>query len=284
MIEVDQIIPKLGIGDLCSLKRYCISTGVYYKKIIINSDAIRFYKNLNNSYDYNIYIEFLSRFIRNLFQTEVEVRDGLGRYLLQDPIRDLSIKPSTILLNSYYTFENDNHIESTLDDNNYIVFHTKVRNDDSSNFHNTRKMLVHFFNKFRANMPIVILGERSISENIETIMHNTCCIYDELMLTTYNNIVIDLTQPTLTNGGIVYDTFERDLNYINKAYANVILGIGGPLSLSVSFCNNNIIFIEHETYTGSFSSVIKSIESDNNKISTNIDDFFTELYKFSIRN
>jgi hypothetical protein len=282
MTEIEKIIPKLGLGDLFTLKRYCLDNNLKYKKIIINSNAIKWYKNTNNP---NNYIDFISKFIKNLFHCDVEVCDLLNPNLLEDPLLSLSsiqlpykikITSKNIILDKHYIFEKDFNIDHGLYKNNYIVFHTKVRNDNSKNFINTKKLLPDFFINFKSRMVIVIIGERLISKNIESDTNDFHCIYDDLMLMKKNNNLIDLTQEgSLNDGNINYELFESDLNYIKNAYRNVIFGIGGPLSLSVS-----LIYMEKETYNSTFKSIIKSIESENNLIFTQPEELFKELNKF----
>jgi len=280
MIEIEQIVPKLGLGDLFTLKRFCLVNNLRYKKIIINTNAIRYYKNTNNP---DNYIEFISRFIKKLFQSEIEINNTLDRNLLEDPVSKHNIISKDILLNKHYNFDNSfNNIDHGLNKDNYIIFHTKVRNDDSKNFSNTKKLLTDFFNNFKSELTIVVVGERSISQNIESIVNDFHCIYHELMLMKKNNFVIDLTQHILNDGNINYELFEKDLNYISNANTNIIFGIGGALSLSVSFCEKNIIYMEKETYNGSFKSIISSLENENNLIFTDIEEFLnTLLIKFS---
>ena len=47
------------------------------------------------------------------------------------------------------------------------------------------------------------------------------------------------------------ESFEKDIFIINKASLNIIFGWGGPLTIAISFSENNIVYIdnlEHEIF------------------------------------
>jgi hypothetical protein len=258
-----------------NLKRYCINNDIEYNIIVINGNAIKYYKNTQRPENY---IEFLIKFISNLFESEVCVSFGLDKNRLDFPFLKMDISPKrSIVIKDNYRFESKQKIGYGLSAENYIVFHTKVRNDQSKNFSESRKIIKNFLQDFRTDYTILILGERSISENIESVTNDFHCIYDEILLLNNNNRVIDLTQSLLNDGSIVYSNFESDLNYISNAKLNVVFGIGGPLSLSTAFCYDNLIFVEKSTYSGYFNNLIKYVESDKNIIFTDIQLFLEKL-------
>jgi hypothetical protein len=103
--------------------------------------------------------------------------------------------------------------------------------------------LIIFFKTFKSHKNIIILGERHIGQNVETITHNTSSLYDKLSLLSNNNNVIDLTHHVLTDGNQDIDKFYNDIELINNAICNVTFGVGGPFSMCKAFSKKNVSFM-----------------------------------------
>jgi len=134
------------------------------------------------------------------------------------------------------------HIDGISEDS--IVFHTKFRHDRLIDkfYQYIWPELIVCLTSFKKKKKIIIVGERTIGVNYETTIHKTKTLYKELLLLRNNNIIIDLTKETLTEGGD-FNEFLYDINIIHTCACNVIFGIGGPLLLTSAFSNNNIAFI-----------------------------------------
>ena len=148
-------------------------------------------------------------------------------------------------IKDYYNF--DNIFEKKYE--NYIIFHTKARFDYcSSNFKSLEHILIDFFNNFKTNYNIIILGEKYIEQNKEAVIHNIITLYDIMMLMKKNNNIIDLTYDMLYSGNNIID-FEKDLFLINNAKLNVGFGYGGPLNICQAFSKNNAFYIDELKHT-----------------------------------
>jgi hypothetical protein len=90
------------------------------------------------------------------------------------------------------------------------------------------------------------LGERYIEECLETTYHNIISIYDILLLLKQNNTVHDLTNCELYSGNDNFDNFLYDIQLINKADLNIVLGHGGTYCLCNAFSKHNIFYIPPE--------------------------------------
>lgn len=105
--------------------------------------------------------------------------------------------------------------------------------------------LIIWLNSFKHSHKIIILGERNIGINIETTMHKTTSLYDNLLLLKSNNDVIDLTHNILTLGNPTFNDFLTDIKIINGSKCNITFGIGGPFTICKAFSKNNISFLPY---------------------------------------
>jgi hypothetical protein len=188
-------------------------------------------------------------------------------------------------LNTLYLYNYVNHnlinIENKYTD--YIVFHTKMRHDNLIDkfINESLPSLNYFFENFKTSKKIIIMGEKYIGQNMETIIHKTISLYNNLLLLKNNNDdVIDLTSDVLTEGNPDFDNFLFDIEIINKAIFNVTFGIGGSFNICKAFCKNNISFIPfyklspYNNILNEFNNIDNSIVENtyelNNKINSNI--------------
>lgn len=137
------------------------------------------------------------------------------------------------------------HSEKTND----IVIHTKVRADrDKDKQSMIISLLLAFCKTHKFNCDnIILIGERELSDNIETHQHGQYSVYKELMALGANNSVIDLTQKELYNVPD-YKQWRRDIEYIASAKHVISLGWGGNYALTWGFADNYTAWIGSEPH------------------------------------
>jgi hypothetical protein len=127
-----------------------------------------------------------------------------------------------------------------------------------------------FLSRFVSTKKILILGERNIGQNNETIIHKTISLYNNLLLLKNNNRVIDLTHDVLTCGNPDFDKFLSDIQLINKSLCNVTFGIGGPFNICKAFSKRNISFIPFYQLAPD-KRIIENMNSIDNSILSNVE-------------
>jgi hypothetical protein len=227
------ITPHLGIGDILILKMKEMSNQLNITHININKLLIEI-----NSENVELKIYFIMKFIFFLFpNVQFDITDGPCDFGI---INEYPIK-TTYLYNEIHS--SLLKIENKYSD--YIVFHTKLRHDGLIDLFNNHTLdsLIYFFNSFKTSKKILILGEKQIGENLETMKTKTTCLYNYIMLLQKNNTVIDLTNDVLTAGNPDFTNFLTDIKIINNALCNITFGIGGPFLICNSFSTRNIALI-----------------------------------------
>jgi hypothetical protein len=255
-----EIVPHLGIGDLLALAMSVKSNNLNIKKITLSTDIIYNYKLYPENY-----IIFLKKFINFIFP-EPEI------IIEKKDYKSFDFKKYPII--NTYIFDENKYI---LDENkyeNYIIFHTKVRLDGCMNkfYNEDLPKLNIFFENFKTNYNIIIMGERNIEDCLEKKVHNITQIYNSLLLLKKNNNVIDLTKNELYSGNPDFNDFLNEIKIINKAKYNIIFGIGGPLTICQAFSKNNISYISNfKNYVTDY------YEKLNKNIYRNIDNFIENI-------
>ena len=223
---MDVVTPHMGICDLIILKMSVLSNNLDIKQININETLVRTYTS-----DYDVKIEFTKNMVRFLFPSAI--------CNINNSPPDFVRFRHTYRLNHVYLYD---HVDMSSVKRNEtydgaIVFHTKLRYDGLIDNFNAEFLpsLTLFLKTFKTDKQIILVGEKTIGQNLETTIHKTASLYDVLLLLKENNTVIDLTKGVLTEG-TAFDDFLQDIEIINKAACNVTFGIGGPLSITSAFC------------------------------------------------
>jgi hypothetical protein len=229
------ITPHLGIGDLLIIKMIQISNNLDISNININKKLI-----LDNCENYDQKICSTIKLIELLFpNTTYDINNNTLDF--DNFINVYKIKYTYI----YDDIDIRKFINVKNDYSDYIIFHTKLRFD--LQMHNFNNEIVgelnNFLSSFVTTKKILILGERNIGQNKETIIHNTTSLYNNLLLLKKNNNVIDLTHDILTCGNPDFNIFLSDIQLINNSSCNITFGIGGPFSICKAFSKRNISFI-----------------------------------------
>jgi hypothetical protein len=262
------ITPHLGIGDLLIVKMIQISNNLDINTININNEII-----LRYCENYEQKIKFITQFIEFLFPDT--------KYCINNNPLDFNLINREYKIVNNYIYDSINkssiiNFENKYSD--YIVFHTKMRYDGLIDKFDNEILpeLNIFLENFKTSKKIIILGERNIGQNLETIVHKTKSLYDNLLFLNQNNDVIDLTNDTLTCGNPDFNMFLSDIQLINQALCNITFGIGGPFNICKAFSKNNISFIPfyhlapYKTILDQFNiidySIVENIDELNKRI------------------
>jgi hypothetical protein len=115
----------------------------------------------------------------------------------------------------------------------YIVFHTKIRHNLSHNYTHLKAAIAAFAHIFRTDHTIVLLGEKEMLHTIEAQYHNMQTCYNELLLLSNTNTLIDLT--TQCFDILNYQQYKNDVHIIANAVANISFGGGGSFCSAMTF-------------------------------------------------
>jgi hypothetical protein len=263
------ITPHLGIGDLLIIKMIQISHKMDISNININHNLI-----VDNCENYDQKIYTITKFVELLFpNTTYDINNNTINFY--NIINTYKIKHTYI----YDDIDTRKFINIKNEYSDYIIFHTKMRHDRlMDKFNNEMLMQLNdFLSRFVSIKKILILGERNIGQNHETINHKTQSLYNNLLVLKNNNHVIDLTHDELTCGNPDFDKCLSDIQLINKSLCNITFGIGGPLSICKAFSRNNISFIPfYELTPGKV--IIDSMNIIDNTIVSNVDELEKRLH------
>jgi hypothetical protein len=267
------ITPHLGIGDLLVIKMIQISHNLNISNININKKLI-----IEHCENYTQKINSVTKFIELLFPNTTYCINNITTDFLSI-INKYNIKYSYIY--DHIDIRKFINVQNKYSD--YIIFHTKMRHDElMDKFNNeTVGQLNKFLSGFVSSKTILILGERNIGQNVETITHKTISLYNNLLLLKNNNCVIDLTHDVLTCGNPDFDTFLSDIQLINKSICNITFGVGGPFSICKAFSKNNISFIPFYQISP-LKYMIDNVNLTDNTIVDNIDELKNRLHTYKI--
>jgi hypothetical protein len=260
------INPHLGIGDLLILRMKEISNNLNITHININKKLIEKYSS-----NYNTKINFVTKFIMFLFpNVTININDNPCNFNIID-----NYKLNTLYL---YNYVNHNLINIENKYTDYIVFHTKMRHDNLIDkfINESLSSLNYFFETFKTSKKIIIMGEKHIGKNIETIKHKTISLYNNLLLLKKNNHVIDLTSNILTEGNPDFNSFLFDIELINKAICNITFGIGGSFNICKAFSKNNISFIPFYNLSP-YNIILNEMNNIDNSIVENTDELNNKI-------
>ena len=261
-----EIIPHIVIGDYLILAMSQKSHNFLIKKISIPRSLLDTYKA--NPYQYEI---FLNKFLNLLFFGTI-----IETTVLPPTNINISINPIT----KSYIYDIINFPNYDVLYDNYIIFHTKVRMDNTCIqyfINHDLPLLSDFFLNFKTSFNIIIMGEREIENCLEQQLFNIISIYKQLINLKNNNNVIDLTHDVLYSGNTDFDNFKYEMNIINKAKYNITFGFGGPLNICQAFSKTNIC------YVGSLNHfILDRYNIINNNIYRNISDFIDMIKKINV--
>lgn len=119
----------------------------------------------------------------------------------------------------------------------YVVWHTKVRGLTRDA---TRALCAAL--EVDSRCPVVLLGERQVEENRESVRHGVHTIYDWLRRA-FDERAVDLTTGCHLYSGNTRDGFLRDIAIIRNAVLNVTVGFGGNTMLAKCFGTKLLCYV-----------------------------------------
>jgi hypothetical protein len=258
-----EITPALGIGDILWWKIFSKQESIPISKININHNLIKTYRNKpEQAY------KFIKYFLNKLFP-EATIQE-------HENINTIEYPKLTHIDNPYLCDDYIFYKKYEIPYSNYIIFHTKARFDYAYHiFNNNKACIADFMSKYKTSKTIILLGEKYIDDCIEKNIHNIESVYDILLNLKNNNTVIDLTKDYLYNGNVSIEDFERDLQLINSADANITFGFGGNFGLCAMASKNTIGYIATLNHN-----ILSLLSKCNNfKLQNTVDTFFEEISK-----
>uniref|UniRef100_A0A6C0BLH3 Uncharacterized protein n=1 Tax=viral metagenome TaxID=1070528 RepID=A0A6C0BLH3_9ZZZZ len=245
-----EVTPCLGIGDLLILKMITLSTGTRVTTIHLSHPLMLGFRAYPEQFE-----QFLRKFLRMLFpETGVDVVETwqTPNHLNDCPQVTPYIYPALRLQTQPW--------QPPDSWGRYVVVHTKVRfetREQMNHFEqNQRQMLSDFCSHYQdpQHRTIVILGERVAENCVETKNLGITTVYQEWLRLGdggsgdeggYGGTLsplIDWTQDSLNSGNPEYQQFERDLRLIHHADANIVIGIGGALTMCQACSLNTLCY------------------------------------------
>lgn len=214
-----RIAPNIGIGDLLIFKMRSLVAGIQVDSVDIHTCIAHAYRRHGENY-----LRFIDDFVPRLFSGATVERDAGDNYTNLEHIHILDC-----YLYDRYMFAVP---RSVFSEEPYIIIHTKALFDGNRpNFSETLRLHGTSFSNLRSKYPILLFGEREIENPDHFKAPNTYSLYTFLK---ENPGVIDMTRNSSASGNSI-EEFEKDVHMINGAKCNVVVGYGGPLSISMAF-------------------------------------------------
>jgi hypothetical protein len=236
-----ELTPCLGIGDCVMMKMCQMAIKMDIKTINVSLQLIRSHRS-----DQERFKTFIEKLLRLLFPTTTIKFVDLP-YVHFD-----KNKLCPRITTPYIMGELAPRLHPTISldlQPPFIIFHTKLRLESRGQIdtfirHGLPKLRT-FFKNFRTTKTIVIMGERTMEDCVETRVLGMISMYKEMMnmCSCSCNNVIDRTKDVLISGNPDFDDFVNDMYMINKADLNVTFGTGGPLSMCQAFSKNNLCYV-----------------------------------------
>jgi hypothetical protein len=261
------ITPHLGIGDIIILRIKDLSNTLGITDININTLQLK-----TQTENYDTKFAFIKQFIELLFpRVAIHFTEGPHDF---HRINDYPLK-NTYLYNKICSTRLL-RIENKYSD--YIVFHTKLRFDHWIELFNREVLpsLIVFFETFKTSKTILLLGEKEIGQNYETVLLKTTSLHNHMLSLRNNNRVIDLTKDVLTAGNPDFNDFLSDIEIINEAACNITFGIGGPFNICMAFSARHLALIPFYQISN-YAGMLKEIQQLNGSIIENVEEMGSRI-------
>lgn len=241
--ENDNIVANaMGIGDL-------LYGFVAYKNNLITSNLNINVKYFSNTSPYYINplnaLEFRLQLIQKLIKDN-NLPSNMCRFILSN---NVNYKEPSEFYNRIKNFKLefntdeiniDSKITSFIQNNKYIIFHTKCRHLHDTDYNAIKTMVSQFANIFKTKYKIIIIGEKNPLNTEETKWHNITTVYNELLPLSINNDILDLTSDNFNI--LDFNQYQKDVKLIQNAECNISFGLGGSLCSSIIFGNKTYFY------------------------------------------
>jgi len=167
---------------------------------------------------------------------------------IYNPIYKLKLNiPYNNIKNFLLDFKDSNNINLTDKKKEYIIFHTKLRqNINTTEIDKLKNKIKEFCKEFKSKYMIYIMGEKTFPITEESKQIGITTIYDELTELKNNNSVNYLCIDNIYNN-LNYDNYKKDIELIKNAKYNICFGQGGQLCTSLVFSHSTIFYYPSNT-------------------------------------
>jgi hypothetical protein len=229
---------RLGIGDILLLF-VADREGVHpVPSVELPLNVLANYRN--NSEEYKKFVDWI---VPKLFKVKIEWKKNCSVNRLAniqkcnwEPARNFFIPPRIF-----------GEMPALPLSEKFIVVSTKFRFDDDRDAKSYKEKVQFWAKNFESSVPIVLLGEQQLQNNLEVQMWGHDTVYQELLHLRGKNTVIDLTVYSCNNTpdpGL----FLRDIWILSKAESSYGFGYGGNFVLSTLFCKRTSFMIGNIKY------------------------------------
>ncbi len=252
----------MGIGDIL-LRLLCIKNNLITKKFYINLNYFtKPYYGMDSINMFEFRVKLIIDILKyNNISYEMIIFifsniEGLNQDLPYELIENYSLK-----------FDNINENVENVENDEYIIFHTKCRHTKHENYPILKRNIKQFCSNNKSKYKIIIMGERTFPHTEEVDIHGITTVYNELLeLKNHNNIIDNSIENIYSN--LDYNNYKNDIKLIQNAKYNICFGLGGQLCTSIIFGKSTIVYCK----------VNEKLNTDNFKKTnfyfTNITDFF----------
>lgn len=261
-----ELKPNLGIGDMIFLYSELEDMKDRYDKFFIYPpyDMVKTFRG-------NTAINFPKQFLQILFSSDpkYELIESSNVHNMSPEEIENSYGCTTKFIDLADKFVS--YKSPILSD--FVCISTKIRYVTRKQFLDSFMQIVPIL--LKADLPIIILGERSIPVTPEP-MSTMYSIYEDLMSSELHHLIIDLTKPTLLDC-IDIESLKIDLNIMYNATCNIAWGVSG-MSTLISCTAKNVA--QYRADVIKFLDVYYGSITDNRKLVTkNVDMFVNHVQK-----
>ncbi len=260
----------LGIGDILFFFLFKKCGLIDEEKLIFN---IQMYSNTNYYFINNLNVlEFRIQLIQKLIKDNKLNLDSC-KYTISNNSNITQLPQLSLLYKQIsqtkLAFNTDDiilktNITSFLENNKYIIFHTKCRQTCFTNYSHIKNAITNFTFTFKTKYKIIIMGEINPPNSGESHHHKMTTVYNELLPLSFNNQILDLTNDNYDTLNI--NSYAEDVKLIKNAECNISFGMGGSLCTSIvfgkktyyyccRFFNDNYIFDQHNINIKQFNDI-----------------------------
>jgi hypothetical protein len=235
-----------GIGDILLRLSY-MNNKMINEPFYIN--LMYFTKNYYNAEPIN-QLEFRFKLIKDILKYNNNINPNDIQFIFSNNYEINQNIPYHLIKNFNLNINDvidDNILEDTTSENEYIVFHTKCRHTIHENYEFLKEQISLFCKNNKFKYKVIIIGERIFSHTEEVDIHGITTVYNELLgLKNNNNDIIDNSIENIYNN-LDYDNYKNDIKLIKNAKYNVCFGMGGQFCTSTVFGKSTIIYCKVNT-------------------------------------